>query len=125
MKKTKVVTITMILIVTILLMINPIVNATIDPDEFDPSKNPITVEDTKAVTNVAGPIINIIATIGIVVSIIGLMIIGIKYMIGTVEEKAEYKKTMIPYIVGIFMIVGTTQLLNIIYKIVINMNTGT
>lgn len=28
------------------------------------------------------------------------MIIGIKYMTGSLEEKANYKKTMVPYLVG-------------------------
>ncbi|MEI3401230.1 MAG: hypothetical protein V8R51_02250 [Clostridia bacterium] len=39
-------------------------------------------------------------TVGIVLSVVILIILGIKYMMGSAEEKAEYKKTMIPYLIG-------------------------
>ena len=32
--------------------------------------------------------------------------LGIKYMLGSAEEKAEYKKDMIPYLVGAFLLFG-------------------
>ncbi len=52
------------------------------------------------ITNLGQSIIGILQTVGIVLSVVVLIIIGIKYMMGSAEEKAEYKKTMIPYIVG-------------------------
>lgn len=50
---------------------------------------------TKA-KNIAG----VIEVVGVVVSVVVLLVIGIKYMLGSVEERADYKKTLIPYIVG-------------------------
>ena len=41
----------------------------------------------------AEKVLGVIKYIGIVVSVLGLAIIGIKYMISSVEGKAEYKKT--------------------------------
>ena len=38
-------------------------------------------------------------------------------MMGSVEEKAEYKKTMMPYIIGAFMLFGITNLLGILNSI--------
>ena len=38
------------------------------------------------------------------VSVITLVVLGIKYMVGSIEERAEYKKSMIPYLIGAFLI---------------------
>ena len=46
------------------------------------------------------------------------MVLGIKYMLGSVEEKADYKKAIIPYLIGMFLLVSVTTLPNLIYQIV-------
>ena len=43
---------------------------------------------------------------------------GIKYIIGSASERAEYKKSMIPYLVGIVLLVGITKILEIIVTVV-------
>ena len=55
---------------------------------------------TNDLTKVGNNIVTIIQVVGIVIAVIVLLVIGIKYMMGSASEKAEYKKTMIPYIVG-------------------------
>ena len=55
-------------------------------------------------------------TVGIVVAVVILLILGIKYMIGSAEEKAEYKKTMIPYLVGAILIFASTTIVNVVYN---------
>ena len=55
-------------------------------------------------------IVNIITTIGIIVAVIVLLVLGIKYMMGSAAEKAEYKKTMIPYLVGAVLIFGASAI---------------
>lgn len=62
-------------------------------------------------------ITSIISTIAIVIAVIVLLILGIKYMIGSASEKAEYKKTMIPYLVGAVLVFGAGA----IAKVVVNM----
>ena len=56
--------------------------------------------DTGELSEFANTIITIIRNVGIVLAVIMLMVIGVKYMLGSAEEKAEYKKTMMPYLVG-------------------------
>ena len=63
-------------------------------------------------------IIAVIRYIGVAVSIIVLLIIGIKYMTGTVQEKAEYKKTMIPYLIGVFIFFALSQILPLIIGLI-------
>jgi len=65
----------------------------------------------------AGTVLGIIQTIGSVLAVVMLIIIGIKYMLGSIEEKAEYKKTLIPYLIGAFLVFTGTLIPNIIYKI--------
>ena len=47
-----------------------------------------------------------------------LSIIGLKYMLASLDEKANYKENMIPYIVGCALLVLCTTLPSIIYSIV-------
>lgn len=62
-----------------------------------------------------------IQIIGMVLSVIILIIIGFKYMLGSVEEKAEYKKTLIPYIIGAILLFSGSLLPEIIYQVVQNL----
>ena len=43
-------------------------------------------------------------------------------MTGSIEEKAEYKKTMIPYLIGVVLLVAITQFLGLIANIVSNID---
>ena len=79
--------------------------------------------DTTKVTNIGGKIINIIQVVGIVVAIAVVLIIGIKYMTGSVEQKAEYKKVMIPYIIGAVLLVAGTSIVKVIFN-TINSNAA-
>ena len=46
--------------------------------------------------------------------VIVLIVIGIKYMVGSASERAEYKKTMLPYIIGAVIFFSLSQLLALI-----------
>ena len=61
-------------------------------------------ENTGDITKVGNKIMGILQVVGVLIAVIILMVLGIKYMMGSAEEKAEYKKTMIPYIVGAILI---------------------
>lgn len=63
-------------------------------------------------------VLSIVRTVGIILSVIALSVIGIKYMVGSIEERAEYKKTMIPYLVGVFLVFSVTTIPQLIYSLV-------
>lgn len=67
------------------------------------------------VKNAGNAIIGIIAIIGSAVSIIVLMILGIKYMLGSLEERAEYKKTMFAYLIGAIFVFGASTIAGFVY----------
>ena len=49
---------------------------------------------------------NVLLTIGIAVALIWGLVLGIKFVTGSLEEKAETKKGLIPYVVGCVIIFG-------------------
>lgn len=63
-------------------------------------------------------ILGIIKVIGIISSVIALSLVGIKYMLASVEEKAEYKKTFSVYIIGAILVFGISLLLEPIYELI-------
>ena len=91
---------------------NPIDN----PDYYNPSGSGVDIGASQ-IQDKANSIIGVIKNIGIVVSVLTLVVLGIKYMLGSLEEKAEYKKTMIPYLIGAIMVFAIPQLVQIIYNI--------
>ena len=62
--------------------------------------------NTKELKNATNDIYNILLTLGIVISVVVGAILGIKYITGSVEEQAKIKETMIPYVLGCFVIFG-------------------
>lgn len=83
------------------------------PGDLKPEANINTTE----ITNMGSTIATVVRTVGIIVAVIVLMIIGIKYMMGSVEEKAEYKKTMIPYVIGVVLLAGAVTIATVVVDI--------
>ena len=117
-KKSKIMIILIIAILTIILFINQ-VNATqvINPDSYKPDSQS-EVTGATSFLNMSNKLIGIVQMIGSIVSVAALILIGIKYILGSVEEKAEYKKTLKPYLIGAVMVFAITNLLGIIQGIV-------
>lgn len=113
---------TILIIFLILFILIPIYsNATIDPGEWKPS-DLTSSQDIKEITDRAGVIVGALRVGGVVVCVIALMIIGIKYMTGSVGEKADYKKAMVPYLLGVFFVFTLSQILAVIIDVVGNID---
>lgn len=67
-----------------------------------------------------GVFLTIFQVIGSITSVICIIVIGIRYMMGSVEQKAQYKKTLMPYLIGAVLIFATTNILSIVYNVTIN-----
>lgn len=70
-------------------------------------------DDTGAdptIEKIGSTILSIVTGVGMVLAIVLIAILGIKYMMGSTEEKAEYKKSMIPYIVGAVLVFGASAI---------------
>ena len=101
-------------IIAVVSMLSTVVfaaDAAITPDSLT-----ATYEGTGEISTVGGKLMGILQTVGVVVAVVILMVLGIKYMMGSAEEKAEYKKTMMPYIIGALLIFGATTIANMVYN---------
>ena len=76
-----------------------------------------TEQEITTLKNAGNSIIKVISTAGVVISVAVLIILGIKYMMGSVEERAEYKKTLMPYVIGAALVFAASGIAQIVYNI--------
>ena len=90
----------------------------IDPDTYASELEGKTTS-SEELTKITDTILGVIYYIGVFLSVGMLMAIGIKYMTGSIEEKAQYKETMWPYIIGAVLLFGGINIVKIIYDVVL------
>lgn len=76
--------------------------------------NPI---DEEALRDTSSYIYNVLFTIAVVLAFVIGMIIGIQFIIGSVDEKAKIKETLVPYVIGVFIIFSAFGIWKIVMSI--------
>ena len=77
--------------------------------DIDPSTLEATYEvDTSKITKIGTNILGVIRNIAAVLLVVLIAILGIKFMMGSTEEKAEYKKSFMPLIIGTIIVLLST-----------------
>lgn len=94
-----------------------------DTQQVNPIENPDFYEPTDKGGNeqfieMGNIIIGTIRAVGTIIAVIALMVIGLRYMFGSTAERANYKETMIPYLIGAVMIFTIPNILGIIFDLV-------
>lgn len=74
--------------------------------KIDENGNPVTIIDQTQMQESIDTIYTVLLYIGIALSVIIGAILGIKFMLGTVEEQAKVKETLIPYALGCIVVFG-------------------
>ena len=118
-KKIKIISILLVAIMVVMALSTTVMAAGGIIDGLDPDYT-----DSSGVTGVGKKIVNIISTVAVVISVIVLLILGIKYMIGSASEKAEYKKTMIPYLVGALLVFGAGAIAKVVVSLAQTVTTS-
>ena len=72
--------------------------------------------ETGNIQDIGNKLVSYISVIGSIVSVIALIALGIKFMLGSIEEKAEYKKTLMPYVIGAVFVFAASSIAGIIYN---------
>ena len=62
-------------------------------------------------------VLSVITNIGMIIAVLMSAIIGIKYMLGSLEERADYKGTLIPYLTGALLLFGICTVIKIVQAI--------
>lgn len=103
----------MFAVLLVLASINFVYADIIDPSRYTPS-NP-TEGEVKPVIKIGEKIIGIIYVVGNIVSVGSIIVIGIRYIFSSVEEKAEYKERLFPYFIGACILFAATNIVNFFY----------
>lgn len=116
MKKNKILSIVMLTMFLVVLIFNfSLAASSAAPDpSVDYRGAPGT--DVTGINNIGNQIITIVSTVGSIASVIVLVILGLKYMMGSAEEKAEYKKTLMPYIIGAALVFAASAIAGIVFS---------
>ena len=71
---------------------------------------------TEKITTMGNSAVRVVTTIGMVASVVVLVVLGIKYMLGSAEEKAEYKKTLLPYVIGAVLVFAAATIASMVFQ---------
>ena len=99
MKKIKIITTVAIALILLLQIIPTVCMAeqkTIDTGNYEIGS----ITGYSKAESKAKEIVTVLRTVGIAVAVIGILVLGVKYMAGSVEARADYKKSMMPYLIG-------------------------
>ena len=98
-------------------LINSAYAIEVNPDAVIPGKGQETAE-SKELAEKGGKLLGIVSTVGIVLAVVAIMVIGIKFMMGSVEEKAQYKEHIKPYIIGVSLVFCISTILRVIASLI-------
>ena len=111
-----------IILIALLAFNTSVMAGTLDPGSIAGSLSGTPSGAQGQVTDISNKIIGVITTVGVVVAVIVLLVLGIKYMMGSASERAEYKKTMIPYLVGAVLIFGASAITKVVVALGAELN---
>lgn len=106
-----------LIILTIFILIILLIGNTVQAFNINDMKG--TSSDAQEIKTVGNKVIQILSIIGSILSVIVIIVLGIKYMMGSVEEKAEYKRTLLPYLIGAAFIFAASSIAGIVYEVAI------
>ncbi len=86
----------------------------INPNDYESSGPNST--DVKDMYRFGGSIAGVIQIVGTIVSAGAMIIIGIKYVMASADEKAEYRERMIPYFIGAVLLFGASNIVKLAYN---------
>ena len=122
--KTKILTIILIIVINVIFLNINVVQAAglsdiiTGADDFlkaGEGQN-VVIDETK-LQDSSKEIYNILLIIGICVAVIVAAILGIKFMLGSMEEKAQIKEALIPFIIGCIVVFGAFGIWKIFVQI--------
>lgn len=103
-----------VMVMLIVILSSTMVFAAPDPSVYNGNTSTINVD---TVNSLGQNIVKVISTVGSIASVIVLIVLGIKYMMGSAEEKAEYKKTLMPYIIGAVFVFAASVIASAIFGV--------
>lgn len=115
-------------ILTIILMVVALVNITnfvyaddINTEDF---AGIYTKDGVSDLDNKTGKILSIVQIAGTAISLVALLILGMKYMLSSPDDKATIKEKSVPYVIGVIIFFAASNLVTIVLKFAMGMPKG-
>ena len=107
-----------------LTMLSTVAFAALDSDGVinQMQKENINASQSQQLSSLGGKVLSALQIIGFIAGVVILVVLGLKYMMGSLEEKAEYKETMMYYIVGAILVFAISNISAMIYNFAQTLN---
>lgn len=112
-KKIKIIS-TVMLAIILITMATTVFADGINPGDLKPN---LTVGNNESIMGMAGRVMGLIRNASVIIGVIILMVIGVKFMLGSAEEKADYKKSLVPLVVGIVIVMAATSIMSFVFSV--------
>ena len=112
----KIISMALTFMIMLAMVVTPVLATTDWRDDLSKINGAEGSAETESITNIGQSIVKIVGTIGMIVAVVVLIALGIKYMMGSAEEKAEYKKTLLPYVIGAVLIFAASAIATMVYN---------
>lgn len=66
--------------------------------------------DSTNIKSIAGSILGWVRNIAAILSVVLIAILGVKFMLGSTEERADYKKSFMPLVIGLFVVLAASTI---------------
>ena len=118
MRRRAIVVVSLVLILILSFAFATVVKAAeINTDQYKDIYNSDKIKANN-INDMGGKVLGMVQIIGTATGVIMLIVIGIKYIVTSVEEKATIKQRLIPYVIGAVLLFGGTGLLTLIVNLV-------
>jgi len=122
-KTIKIIAIFLILVMGVVMISNVSYAAKINTDiieeiDTEAEKDNKEIDDaTTDIVGAAGKVVRLIRNVAVIAAVILVTVLGVKYMLGSAEEKSDYKKSFLPLIIGAVIVVTATQIATMLFSI--------
>ena len=99
-----------LIIISSTISINVFAGYQLTGKSFKPNIPSTTEPGVNKVVKIAGKILGLIRSISAASLVIIIAYLGLKYMMGSVEQRADYKKSFIPLIIGTAIVLFSSSL---------------
>lgn len=123
LKKTIIIFLLAILVISCVSALYDVSNADWSDDVYNETNNEKETEASTKIKSVLDVLVIATRIIGVAVAIVMLITLAAKYMMAAPGDRADIKKSAIPFVVGAFILFSVSGILSIILKFSNNINS--
>lgn len=105
-----------ILLSILIVLIIAVISTSVFADEITSSMAGISASNGNSkIISTGQQVLGIVQAVGMAVAVIMLMVMAIRFMVASVEEKAQIKEQMKPFVIGAILLFATSAFLGVAF----------